>query len=154
MDYRAGQILDAIDDLRIRDNTIVIWMSENGPEEIFPHHGARGPWKGTYFTGYEGSLRTSFLARWPGKIKAGSVSNEIVHITDVYTTLATAGGAPIPADRIVDGVDQLGFLQGKAEKSAREGFPVYNGSRLFGYKWRNWKLHVLTQETMGSPLVH
>jgi len=153
MDYRVGEILDAIDDLNVRDNTIVIWMSENGPEEIFPHNGARGPWKGTYFTAYEGSLRTSFLVRWPEKIKAGSVSNEIVHITDVYTTLAKVGGATVPNDRIVDGVDQLDFFTGNSEKSAREGFPVYNGSRLFGYKWRNWKLHLLTQETMGSPLV-
>jgi arylsulfatase len=76
-----------------------------------------------------------------------------VHITDVYTTLAKAGGASIPTDRIVDGVDQMDFFTGRSAKSAREGFPVYNGSRLFGYKWRHWKLHVLTQETMGSPLV-
>ncbi len=153
MDHRVGQVLDAIDDLKIRDNTIVIWMSENGPEEIFPHNGARGPWRGTYFTGYEGSLRTSFLVRWPKKVKAGSVSNEIVHITDVYSTLAEAAGAKIPEDRIVDGVNQLDFFKGKSAKSAREGFPVYNGSKLFGYKWRNWKLHLATQETMGAPVV-
>jgi arylsulfatase len=153
MDHRVGQVLDAIDDLEVRKNTIVIWMSENGPEEIFPHNGARGPWKGTYFTGYEGSLRTSFLIRWPENIPSGGVSNEIVHITDVYSTLAKAGGAEVPQDRIVDGVDQMAFFKGESEKSAREGFPVYNGSRLFGYKWRNWKLLLLTQETMGSPLV-
>ena len=153
MDYRVGQILDSIDDLKVRENTIVIWMSENGPEEIFPHNGARGPWRGTYFTGYEGSLRTSFLIRWPGKIKPKSVNNEIVHITDVYTTLAKVGGATIPNDRIVDGVDQMEFFKGKTKKSAREGFPVYNGAQLFGYKWRNWKLHLLTQETMGATVV-
>jgi len=153
VDYRAGQVLDAIDDLKIRDNTIVIWMSENGPEEIHPHNGTAGPWRGTYFTGYEGSLRTPFIIRWPGKIEAGRISNEIVHITDLYTTLAKIGGASIPQDRIVDGVDQRDFFFGKTDKSAREGFPVYNGSKLFGYKWRNWKLHLLTQETMGSPTV-
>ena len=153
VDYRAGQVLDAIDDLKIRDNTIVIWMSENGPEEIHPHNGTAGPWRGTYFTGYEGSLRTPFIIRWPGKIEAGRISNEIVHITDLYTTLAKIGGASIPQDRIVDGVDQRDFFLGKTDKSAREGFPVYNGSKLFGYKWRNWKLHLLTQETMGSPTV-
>ena len=153
MDYRVGQVLDAIDDLGVRDNTIVIWTSENGPEEVFPHNGARGPWRGTYFTGYEGSLRTSFLARWPGNIEAGSVSNEIVHITDLYATLASVGGADIPGDRIVDGVDQLDFLTGNTNESAREGFPVYQASRLFGYKWRNWKLHLATQETMGAPVV-
>jgi arylsulfatase len=153
MDHRTGQVLDAIDDLKVRDNTIVVWMSENGPEEIFPHNGTAGPWRGTYFTGYEGSLRTPFLIRWPRRIKAGRISNEIVHITDIYTTLAKAGGAKIPDDRIIDGVNQLDFFESKSEKSARDGFPVYNGDRLFGYKWRNWKLHFLTQETMGSPLV-
>jgi arylsulfatase len=153
MDFRVGQVLDAIDDLDVRDNTIVIWMSENGPEEVFPHNGARGPWKGTYFTGYEGSLRTSFLVRWPGNIESGTVSNEIVHITDVYTTLAKAAGAEVPRDRIVDGVNQLDFFTGQTEKSAREGFPVYQGSAMFGYKWRNWKLHLATQETMGAPVV-
>ena len=153
MDYRVGQVLDAIDDLGVRDNTLVIWTSENGPEEVFPHNGARGPWRGTYFTGYEASLRTSFLARWPGNIEPGSVSNEIVHITDLYTTLASVGGAEVPEDRIIDGVDQLDFLTGQTEKSAREGFPVYQASELFGYKWRNWKLHLATQETMGAPVV-
>ena len=153
MDYRVGQVLDAIDDLGVRNNTLVIWMSENGPEEVFPHNGARGPWRGTYFTGYEGSLRTSFLARWPGNIESGSVSNEIVHITDLYTTLARVGGADIPEDRIVDGVGQLDFLTGQTEESAREGFPIYQSSELFGYKWRNWKLHIATQETMGAPVM-
>ncbi len=153
MDYNTGKVLSAIDDLKIRNNTIVIWMSENGPEEIFPHNGTAGPWRGTYFTGLEGSLRTPFLIRWPKKIKSGSVSNEIVHITDIYTTLAEAGGATIPKDRVVDGVNQLAFFEGKSDESAREGFPVYNGDQLFGYKWRNWKLHLLTQETMRSPVI-
>jgi arylsulfatase len=80
-------------------NTVVIWMSENGPEEIFPHNGTAGPWRGTYFTALEGSLRAPFLIRWPGKIKAGAVHNEIMHITDLYPTLARIAGAKIPSDR-------------------------------------------------------
>jgi arylsulfatase len=152
VDHRAGQILDAIDDLKVRDNTVVIWMSENGPEEIYPHHGTAGPWRGTYFTALEGSLRTPFLIRWPSKIKAGSVHNEIMHITDLYPTIARIAGAKLPTDRIIDGVDQLNFLTGKAEKSAREGFPVYNGDTLQAYKWRNWKLHFATQKTMRSVI--
>ena len=54
----------------------------------------------------------------------------------------------MPDDRIVDGVDQLDFFTGKTEKSAREGFPVYNGPNLFGYKWRNFKLHLAHQDRM------
>ncbi|MFT5299907.1 MAG: arylsulfatase A-like enzyme [Mariniblastus sp.] len=153
LDHRAGQILDAIDDLGVRENTVVIWMSENGPEEIFPHQGTAGPWRGTYFTALEGSLRAPFLIRWPNKIKPGSVNNEIMHITDIYPTIARITGAKVPADRMIDGVDQLDFLTGKSKKSAREGFPVYNGDNLQAFKWRNWKLHFLTQETMRSDIV-
>jgi arylsulfatase len=152
VDHRAGQILDAIDNLKIRDNTVVIWMSENGPEEIFPHHGTAGPWRGTYFTALEGSLRTPFLIRWPGKIKPGAISNEIVHTTDLYPTIARITGAKVPTDRIIDGVDQYDFLIGKNKKSAREGFPVYNGDLLQAYKWRNWKLHFAVQKTMRSVI--
>ena len=152
VDSRAGQLLDAIDDLGIRDDTVFIWMSENGPEEIYPHHGTSGPWRGTYFTALEGSLRTPFLIRWPGNIEAGSKHNEIMHITDLYPTIARIAGARIPSDRLIDGLDQVDFLTGRTAQSAREGFPVYNGDTFQGYKWRNWKLHFKTQETMRSVI--
>ena len=97
-------------------------------------------------------MRAPFLIRWPGKIKAGSLHNEIIHITDLYPTIARISGAKVPTDRVVDGVDQLDFLTGQAEHSAREGFPVYNGDNLQAYKWRNWKLHFSTQETMRSVI--
>jgi arylsulfatase len=152
VDHRVGQILDAIDRLKIRDNTIVIWMSENGPEEVFPHNGTAGPWRGTYFTALEGSLRAPFMVRWPAKIQAGQVHNEIVHITDLLPTLAHAAGASMPDDRIVDGIDQFDFLTGVTDEPPREGFPVYNGDSLFAYKWGNWKLHFLEQATMRSTV--
>jgi len=152
VDSRAGQLLDAIDELGVRDNTVFIWMSENGPEEIYPHHGTSGPWRGTYFTALEGSLRTPFLVRWPGKIKAGSKHNEIMHITDLYPTLARIAGARVPTDRTIDGLDHVDFLIGKSEQSPREGFPVYNGDTFQAYKWRNWKLHFKTQKTMRSVI--
>jgi len=152
VDSRAGQLLDTIDKLGVRDNTIFIWMSENGPEEIYPHHGTSGPWRGTYFTALEGSLRTPFLIRWPGHIEAGSKHNEIMHVTDLYPTLASIAGADLPEDRIIDGVNQVELLTGKTDKSPREGFPVYNGDTFQAYKWRHWKLHFKTQETMSSVI--
>lgn len=121
LDHRAGQILGAIDDLGVRENTVVIWMSENGPEEIFPHHGTAGPWRGTYFTALEGSLRAPFLIRWPNKIKPGSVNNEIMHITDIYPTIARITGAKVPADRLIDGVDQLDFLTANRKSQPAKG---------------------------------
>ncbi len=152
IDHRSGQILDALDDLGVAGNTLVLWLSDNGPEEIEGYHGTAGYWRGNYFTALEGSLRVPALARWPGKIPAGRVSNEIVHMVDVLPTLARIAGAEVPTDRIIDGVDQHDFLIGKQEKSNREGFPAFNGDDLFAYKWRNWKMHFIELDSMfGKP---
>ena len=105
-DHRLGQILDAVDELGVRDNTIVVFTSDNGPDPTWPWQGSSGPWRGYYFTHMEGSLRVPFLVRWPGNIPAGGVSNEIVHQVDTFTTLATMAGAPVPVDRAIDGIDQ------------------------------------------------
>ncbi|MGY8524444.1 arylsulfatase [Paracidovorax citrulli] len=141
MDYRVGQIIDEVDRLGIADNTLLIFCSDNGPEFRAPYRGTAGPWRGTYHTAMEGSLRVPCILRWPGKIASGRISNEIVHVTDLYTTLARLGGAEIPADRPIDGVDQRDFLMGNSEKSAREGFPFYIKNDLRALKWRDWKLH-------------
>jgi arylsulfatase len=152
IDHRVGQILDAVDELGLRDDTIIVWTSDNGPEELPPYHGTSGFWRGHYFTALEGSLRTSFLMRWPGQVEPGRVSNEIVHVVDMLPTLARVGGGEAPQDRVIDGVDQLDFLLGRQEKSSREGFPAYNGDEMFAYKWRDWKVHFVRLDTMrGSP---
>ncbi|MGH8863301.1 MAG: arylsulfatase [Burkholderiales bacterium] len=152
MDYNTGRLLDAIKALKIQDDTIVIFTSDNGPEDTMPWRGWAGPWSGTYVTAMEGSLRVPFIIRWPGKVPADRVSNEMVQITDLYTTLAQLGGAAIPTDRAVDGVDQSAFLLGKQEKSARDFIPVFmgtlSGPELYAIKWRNWKMHLVWQERM------
>jgi len=140
MDAHVGEILDAIDGLKIRDDTIVVFTSDNGPEATWPWQGSSGPWRGFYFTHMEGSLRTPFIVRWPGRVPAGRVSNEIVHEVDTYTTFAAIAGAAAPKDRLVDGVDQTSFLLGRSETSNREGFPVFVADRLEAVKWRNWKV--------------
>src|SRR4051812_49353099 len=89
MDAHVGEILDAIDQLRIRDNTIVVFTSDNGPEATWPWQGSSGPWRGYYFTHMEGSLRVPFIVRWPQHVPAGRISNEIVHAVDTFTTLAS-----------------------------------------------------------------
>jgi arylsulfatase A-like enzyme len=153
MDYRTGEILDAIKEAGVEDNTLVIFTSDNGPEATDPWQGDSGPWRGTYFSAMEASLRVPFIVRWPGKVPAGAVNNEIVHIVDLFNTLARVGGAEIPADRPIDGVDQLDFFLGEQEKSNREGFPAYVADRLSAVKWRNWKMHLIWQESMYAPPV-
>jgi arylsulfatase A-like enzyme len=148
MDYRNGQILDAIKQAGIEDNTLVIFTSDNGPEATNPWQGDAGPWRGTYFTAMEASLRSPFIVRWPGKVPAGRVSNDIVHIVDLYTTLARVAGADVPKDRAIDGVDQLDFFLGQKDASSREGFPAYVADRLTAVKWHNWKMQLIKQDTM------
>ena len=70
----------------------------------------------------EGSLRAPFIIRWPGMVSAGRVNNEIVHIVDIFTTLAHVGGAEVPKDRPIDGVDQLDFFLGKLSPPIARGF--------------------------------
>jgi arylsulfatase len=146
MDVHVGEILDAIDNLHIRDNTIVVFTSDNGPEATWPWQGSSGPWRGYYFTHMEGSLRAPFIIRWPDRIPAGRVSNEIVHEVDTYTTFAKIAGTQVPQDRPIDGVDQTDFLLGKSDKSNREGFPVFVADRLEAVKWRNWKVVFYDEE--------
>jgi arylsulfatase len=151
MDHNVGQMLDSVDKLGIADNTIVIFASDNGPEFMKPWDGWAGPWRGQYFTAWEGGIRVPFIIRWPGRIPAGKVSDEIVHAVDLFPTIARLCGAKAPDDRPIDGMDVSDFLLGKARKSPREGVLIFCSDRLQAVKWRNFKLHFYEQETMVSP---
>ena len=162
IDSYTGELLDTLDELGIADNTIFIFTADNGPEATgyestsitteTPINGSPGPWRSTLFTSYEGALRVPFAVRWPGKIAAGSSSDEIVHAMDLYPTLAKIAGGVVPLDRPFDGIEMSDFFLGKSEKSGREGFVVYMGNDVFGVKWRNWKLHLKEQSAWNGQL--
>jgi arylsulfatase A-like enzyme len=154
MDFRTGQMIDAVDALGLKDNTVFIFGSDNGPEFRRPWRGTAGPWTGTYHTSMEGALRVPFMLRWPGHIPVGMVSNEIVHIADLYPTLARIAGAEIPTDRPIDGVDQLDFFLGKQAKSNREGFVYYIKQELRAAKWRDWKMHMVWEREPNDGANH
>ena len=154
MDHRAGQLIDAIDRLGIADNTLFIFASDNGPEFRRPWRGSAGMWQGTYHTAMEGGLRAPCILRWPGRIEAGRVSNDIIHVTDFYTTLARVAGATLPADRVIDGIDQWDFLTGAAPRSAREGFLFYIKAELRAAKWRDWKMHFVWEPEPNAGANH
>ena len=150
MDFNVGTMLDAIDRLGIRRNTIVLWCTDNGAESRRPWRGSSGPWRGFYNTNMEGGIRTPCIIRWPGKIPAGRVSNEIVHEIDFFPTLAAAVGADIlPKDRAIDGVNQLPFLEGKQEKSNRESVIFFSGPQPRAVKWHDWKFYYVFQAEAG-----
>lgn len=151
LDADFGAILDTLKELGVDNNTIVVFSGDNGPEELEPWRGHPGFFDGSYFTGMEGSLRTPCLVRYPGRVPAARQSNEVVHMTDMYTTLLRWAGTDIPNDRVIDGVDQRDFLEGKQESSAREGFPYWMGSTLYGVKWRNFKMVLYLQRSSLEP---
>ncbi|MBL8177755.1 MAG: arylsulfatase [Bryobacterales bacterium] len=153
MDAYTGRLLDEIDRLNLRDNTIFIFTSDNGGEATAPYHGFNGPWRGTYFTAWEGSLRAPFLIRWPGKVPAGAVSNEIVHEMDLFPTFARLASGKVPTGRAFDGIDQLDFFLGKQQQSNRESLVIYLANEICGVKWRNWKM--ITRQVdrgFGEPI--
>jgi arylsulfatase len=129
IDSYTGELLDTIENLGIADETIFIFTADNGPEALSAGetsmtvetatHGSAGPWRSTLFTGYEGALRVPFAMRWPGRIEAGRVSDEIVHEMDLFPTLARIVGGTVPSDRVIDGIDMAQFLLGRNKESGR-----------------------------------
>jgi len=154
VDHNVGLVLAAIDRLGISNDTIVLWCTDNGAEARRPWRGSSGPWAGFYNSSMEGGIRTPCVIRWPGRIPAGQVSDELVHQVDLFPTLAAAIGAPgiVPADRPIDGVNQLPLLEGRQAHSNRESVICWSqGGVLDAVKWRDWKFWYRFRPPPGDP---
>ncbi|WP_343705164.1 arylsulfatase [Flavobacterium sp.] len=135
-DETIGSILKALDDLGIADNTIVIYSTDNGPHMNTWPDGAMTPFRSEKNTNWEGAFRVPCIVRWPGHIKPGAVTNELMSHNDWIPTLASIAGEPDIVNKLLkgynangktykvhlDGYDQSSFLLGKTEKSARDKF--------------------------------
>ena len=119
LDYVVGELMKTLDELGVAENTLVMFSSDNGPEvtsvinmrKDHGHDGAR-PWRGMKRDQWEGGHRVPLIARWPGKIKAGSTTNQTVGLTDVMATCAAVVGSRLPNDAAEDSFDILGVLLG------------------------------------------
>ncbi|UCE36221.1 MAG: arylsulfatase [Thermoplasmata archaeon] len=160
IDYNTGLILDAIDEAGIRDNTLFVYFSDNGPTRYSPeadHNGDPGIWSGELGSGWEGSLRTVGMMRWPGKIKANWKSKEMFHVLDFFSIFAKITGAEIPTDRAIDSVDQTDFLLGKQKNSNRNSrLVLYDGhQRPVAIRYKQFKFHFITYKKInpfqGAP---
>ncbi len=153
LDHNVGRLLKTIETAGLKDNTIVILTGDNGAVTDGAGGGSTGPFRAG-FTGYEGGLRTPAMVRWPGRIEAGRVSDEIFASLDWLPTLASIIGAEsrIPSDRPMDGLNQSAFLLDSTVPSARESILFYVGDNLFAVKWRSFKIHLKTAETLWSPV--
>jgi len=144
LDHRTGQVLDAIAQAGIEDNTMVLWLSDNsatptGSPMAYPG-GNNGPFRGELGDALEGSLRVPGMIKWPGKIAPGK-SNEMVSIHDILPTLARIIGAKLPTDRFYDGVDQSDFLLGKKATSNREHLVTFLNNELAAVRWRHYRIY-------------
>lgn len=143
IDWSVGQVLATLKRLKLDDNTLVIFTSDNGPWLSYGNHaGSAKPLREGKGTEMEGGVRVPFIARWPKKIPAGSVSREPVMTIDLLPTLAKLIGAETPKDRIIDGRDIGPILSGKKAKSPHDALYFYWGKELQAVRSGKWKLHL------------
>jgi arylsulfatase A-like enzyme len=164
-DGHVGSLLKTVDDLGIADNTVVIYTTDNGPHMNSWPDGAMTPFRSEKNTNWEGAFRVPCMIRWPGKIKPGSVSNEIVSGHDWLPTLLAVAGEPEIKEKLIqgheaagkkfkvhiDGFNQLEYLTGQAEKSPRRGFFFFNDDGdLVALRFENWKVVFMEQRVPGT----
>ena len=144
LDHNTGRVVDAIEKAGLTDETIVVFMSDNGPmrTNTWPDSGSAGPFRGELGDPLEGSIRTIGMIRWPGQIKPG-VSNEMFSTMDFLPTFARIVDANMPNDRPIDGVDQLDFLLGNQLQSNREHLITFTGDQLQALRWRQFRYYLV-----------
>jgi arylsulfatase A-like enzyme len=165
-DMHIGQFLKLLDELGIADNTMVFYSTDNGPHYNTWPDAASTPFRGEKNTNWEGGWRVPAMVRWPGKIKAGSVTNEIVHHMDWLPTFLSAAGEPDIKAKLkkggyktigrsykvhLDGYDILPLLTGKTDKSPRkEIFYFSDDGDLTALRYDDWKLIFMEQKATGT----
>lgn len=168
-DGDVGKILNALDELGITNNTIVVYSTDNGPHMNSWPDAAMTPFRNEKNSNWEGAFRVPAFIRWPGHIKAGSVSNELISGLDWFPTLlAAAGDAGIKEQLLkgqdagsgrtfrvhLDGYNQLPYLTGQQDKSARREFFYFNDDgQLVAIRVDNWKVVFCEQRTEGTLAV-
>jgi arylsulfatase len=145
VDSWVGEIVAEVDELGIADNTIIIVMGDNGPFMNYagPSGQADRIYRGGKGDALEGGVRVNAFIRWPAAIKPGSSAQDIVHVSDLFTTLARIGGGIkyVPTDRIIDGVDQSGVLLVGETYGRRDYVYVYEGPDLKAVVKNKYKYH-------------
>ena len=163
LDAETGRLLAALDELGLRENTVLLFTSDNGPwsnDHARQHAknakfvewtegpelawGHSGPLRGAKGSTWEGGVRVPAIVRWPDKVAAGKSSDAIFSTLDVLPTLAALAGVKdqVPTDRIIDGVDQVDLLLGNTESGARDGFFYFEAHELQAVRQGPWKLRL------------
>lgn len=133
MDEAIGSVLKVLDDRKIAENTLVIFLSDNGGSG----NGGNAPLRGSKSSMWEGGLRVPFLARWPGELPAGEVTDAFLTSLELVPTLLAASGSRVPVGVKLDGFDMLPVLRGEADSPRREMFWQRRGDKAA--RFENWK---------------
>jgi arylsulfatase len=164
-DKVVGQLLDRLDDLGIADNTIVIYSTDNGPHMNSWPDGGMTPFRSEKNTNWEGAFRVPEMVRWPGRIPAGVVSNEIIQHHDWLPTFLAAAGEPDIVEKLkqghaagdktfkvhIDGYNLLPYLTGEAAKSPRQGMVYFSDDGdVLALRFDNWKVVFMEQRVQGT----
>ncbi|MGA7277082.1 MAG: arylsulfatase [Desulfocapsaceae bacterium] len=167
-DKHIGQLLDHLDELGIAEDTIVVYSTDNGPHMNTWPDGAMTPFRNEKNSNWEGAFRVPMLVRWPGKIKAGTVSNEIIAQQDWLPTILAAAGEPEIGEKLkkghkvgdktfkvhLDGYNFLPNLTGEEEKGPRPGFIYFSDDGdLVGLRYDNWKFVFAEQRCVGTVMI-
>jgi arylsulfatase A-like enzyme len=166
-DGHVGQLLKKLDDLGIAENTIVMYSTDNGAEVLSWPDGGSTPFRSEKDTNWEGGWRVPCFLRWPGVIKAGTVSNEIFSHTDMLPTLLAAAGEPNIVEKLkkgykagkktfkvcIDGFNLIPHFKGEVKNSPRPGFLYWSDDGdLMAVRVNNWKLHFAEQRGAGMAV--
>ncbi|MBO3273837.1 arylsulfatase [Pseudomonas schmalbachii] len=164
-DGDVGKLLKAVDDLKIADNTIVLYTTDNGPNQWSWPDAATTPFRNEKNSNWEGAYRVPAIIRWPNHIKPGSIATQMVSGLDWFPTLLAAVGDTDIKERLLkgasiggknfkvhlDGYNQLDYLTGKSDKSARDEFYYFNDeAELVGMRFGNWKIVWCEQRAPGG----
>jgi hypothetical protein len=140
-DWSLGQVLDTLDRLNLADKTLIIFTSDNGPREGVNGHRSSGNWRGYKQDLWEGGHRMPFIARWPGKIKPGTTSNETLCHTDMMATIAAIMSVDLPEDAGEDSFNMLPILLNEPrDKPIREAIVSRAGTDALAIRQGDWKL--------------
>jgi arylsulfatase A-like enzyme len=151
LDWSTGEVLDALKRLDLDRDTLVIWTNDNGAPAPDRRGGSNLPLKGNAYSVAEGGMRVPFIARWPGRIPAGTVCREVITLMDVYPTLARLSGAELPADRVIDGHDIRPLLFGEpGATSPTKAFYYYFVNQLQAVRSGPWKLYLPQTDKKGA----
>ena len=115
LDRSVGRIVDALEKNGLTDNTLIIITSDNGGASYIELADINNPYRGWKLTHFEGGTHIPFMAKWPDQIEAGTQFIPVIHHNDIFQTIAAAGNANVPTDRILDGVDFLPFVNGSKD---------------------------------------